>query len=186
MKLIILYAFIHVVCAVGLVGECVIKSNNCDKGLVCKTITALGRSGDYCVGTEDTKCSAGFQCASGKCVNGACVEKCTLDKDCVGDKYCNKSNKCVPKGENGAKCESYTQCSQSNAQRSCTNGVCGYHGAKPGQACSGNNCTPGYYCDLSSNKYEKITGGCKADSNCIYPLSCCFRTGICIDRKIDC
>jgi hypothetical protein len=163
------------------------SNDNCDKGLRCQELSGFGTSGNYCLGLEGTKCSRPLECVSRRCENGACTNKCTADRDCRNDdKYCDKSNKCVAKGTNGAKCDSYKQCSQIGAQRTCVNGLCAYHGAGAGQSCSGKTCVKGYYCDLKTNKCEKVSGGCVQDSDCKTAPYCCARTGKCVDLKIDC
>ncbi|KAI8061130.1 hypothetical protein BC940DRAFT_322791 [Gongronella butleri] len=92
------------------------------------------------------------------CLSNSMDDVCHDSVSCLGEQFCNSNKKCVPKGLNGAKCESYKQCSQNGAQRTCVNGVCQFHGAGPGKPCSGNNCIPDYYCDMKSKTCQKITG----------------------------
>jgi hypothetical protein len=132
--------------------------NTCEKGLTC--------SADVCLKVDSSYCNDARDCASFICANHVCTAKCSVNKDCFDDYYCAADKKCAKKGENGAKCSDYTQCSQSNAQRGCYNDVCSYHGAKPGENCKGKTCIVGYYCDTSSNTCKEITGGCTVDSDC--------------------
>lgn len=77
-------------------------------------------SAEYCDGNGTCVPSETTACRGYECRDGACQQSCAAEADCVGDRFCNDSQRCSSKRGLGTECGADRECNSGH----CTDGVC--------------------------------------------------------------
>jgi hypothetical protein len=148
----------------------------------CPVGTATGTLPGTCA-TGSCAATAAPPCTPYMCgANGACLNSCTLDTDCVPGDYCNGAA-CVPKKALGGACTGGNQCctgiNQCSAPGNCVDNVCcGSATCNQCESCalpaSPGTCTgvdvgtvdPTHTCAVQATATCGTNGKCEADGSC--------------------
>lgn len=173
-------------CYLGFCVECN-EQSDCTAPAFCSLDPGPGASECIDPKPDGAVCAQNFECASGNCYLGFCVE-CNEQSDCPGSaEFCSLSpapgeSACIPRKDNGAVCAQNLECASGNCylgfcvecneQGDCPDGgeFCSLDPAPAASACiprkpNGEACAQAFEC-ASGACTAFVCGECATDANC--------------------